>query len=394
MSLYLGDNLISGIATTVDKSERIGQLIQSILPQTDAGLHLLDGALIYGSGIYKDFVDYIAGLYDGGNYPSVFTTEDLWQSSNATYGVCGKFVYDSTNNTVRLPKITGILEGTTDVSALGNLVEAGLPMSWLSHTHTRGNMNITGATGGGGVMSYSTSTLNNGAISVIPDSNIVRVVGDTTSALYLNRHLEFDASKNWTGSTSTPNYSDSSHNNSTVQPQTIKCYYYIVIATSTKTDVQVDIEEIAVDLNGKADRDGSNMNSSVKNFDGQWIEKYVTFAGSVSFANNSTTRYDLSTYLPNDNYNYEIAVRASGSTGTTAGNQFEASFSSDLVTYVWSYPVCSAITRTASSQRTNGCTIIPVGTGRYINLYVSNGSGGLQYGYFTAAAYRRIGTNN
>ena len=31
-------------------------------------------------------------------------------------------------------------------------------------------------------------------------------------------------------------------------------YYYIVVATSTKTDIQVDIDDIATDLNGKCDK--------------------------------------------------------------------------------------------------------------------------------------------
>ena len=83
-------------------SRNIGEIVASTIPLTDAGLHLLDGSLINGNGIYSDFVDYIAGIYDPtANY---FCTEVEWQTSVATYGVCGKFVYDSVNNTVRLPK--------------------------------------------------------------------------------------------------------------------------------------------------------------------------------------------------------------------------------------------------------------------------------------------------
>jgi hypothetical protein len=49
---------------------------------------------------------------------------------------------------------------------------------------------------------------------------------------------------------------------STVQPQTIKTLLYIVIATSTKTDIQVDIDNIATDLNGKAGVDLSNLSTT------------------------------------------------------------------------------------------------------------------------------------
>ena len=113
------DGTISAICRNV------GEIFPALLPVTDAGAHLLDGSLILGGGIYQGFVDYIANIIS--IYPDISTTESAWQSSVSTYGSCGKFVYDSTNNTVRLPKVSDILQGTTDLSALGDLVEAGLP---------------------------------------------------------------------------------------------------------------------------------------------------------------------------------------------------------------------------------------------------------------------------
>ena len=189
-------------------------------------MHLLDGSLLSGSGSYGEFVEYIGGLYTSGDYTAIFETEANWQTSVTTYGVCGKFVYDSVNNTVRLPKVTGIIEGTVDVSALGDLVEAGLP-------------NITGhfkATG------CSTQDFSGAFKAYSKESTAV------TSSYGTYDGVEIDASE-----------SNSIYGNSpTVQPQTIKAFYYIVIATSTKTDIQVDIDEIATDLNGKADVDLSN----------------------------------------------------------------------------------------------------------------------------------------
>ena len=163
----------------------------------------------------------------------IFCTEEQWQTAVTNYGVCGRFVYDSTNNTVRLPKITGIIEGTTDLSALGDLVEAGLP-------------NITGWFNSGGVARGYTTT---GAFS----SSGTRYNGANGNDNY-SEAFNFDASR-----------SSSIYGNSdTVQPQTIKAFYYIVIATTTKTDIQVDIDEIATDLNGKADVDLSNTNDTAQ----------------------------------------------------------------------------------------------------------------------------------
>ena len=218
-------------AITGGSSRNIGEIVASTLPLTDAGLHLLDGALISGSGSYSEFVQYIANLYTNNPTANYFTDETTWQDAVTSYGVCGKFVYDSINNTVRLPKITGILEGTTDLTALGDLVEAGLPnitgnISQLAHFNTYG---------ADGVFKNSAWRIQEWGWAG----------GNGFPATRIN----FNAT----------NSSSIYGNSSTVQPQTIKAFYYIVIATSSKTDIQVDIDEIATDLNGKADTDLSNV---------------------------------------------------------------------------------------------------------------------------------------
>lgn len=232
MSLYLGDKLIAGAGTPTLDTRNVGQIIPSMLPLSDAGLHLLDGALINGSGSYAEFVTYISGLVS--SYPNLFITESDWQTSVVNYGVCGKFVYDSSNNTVRLPKITGIIEGTVDTNALGDLVEAGLP-------NITGRISINSAACGYGEGPLFETTeghrYNNGQGGKGGTSNI-----------------GFDASRS----------SSVFGNSDTVQPQTIKAYYYIVIANSTKTEIEVDIDQIATDLNGKADTDLANITNDGK----------------------------------------------------------------------------------------------------------------------------------
>ena len=235
MSLYLGNDLISGNKPINLGVRNIGEVFPALLPVTDAGAHLLDGSLILGGGIYQGFVDYIANIVS--IYPDVFTTESAWQTSVTTYGVCGKFVYNATNNTVRLPKVSGIIEGATDLTALGNLIEAGLP-------------NITGTIkfgyGSSGSDPYDASGAfygeNQGTrFGRSPDSNTawkdIKMDASRSSSLYKN-------------------------NFNKVQPQAIKVLYYIVIANSTKTEIQSDIDEIATDLNGKADTDLTNITNA------------------------------------------------------------------------------------------------------------------------------------
>lgn len=212
-------------------ARNIGEIVTSTIPLTDAGLHLLDGSLIQGDGIYSDFVDYIAGLVS--TYPDLFVTESDWQQSITNYGVCGKFVYDSVNNTVRLPKYSNKIytqDLTSTVPVKGNGMTLGL---------TNGTNNY-GFIGYGG-----------GAYGIISQYGEAVKTGTTTgSNMNGNIGLTTDSSKSGV-------IADLSNITTSLEG-----YYYIVVATSTKTNIQVDIDEIVTDLNGKADRDLLNLSDT------------------------------------------------------------------------------------------------------------------------------------
>lgn len=281
MSLKLGNTVISGVTTPIDGSIAIGQIISSIIPLTDAGLHLLDGALIPGGGVYNDFVQYIAGL--SGSYPQCFTDETTWQNTVSSKGACGKFVYDSTNNTVRLPKITGFIEGTVDSSALGDLVNAGLPN--ITHTHTRGSMNITGSFSQALGMIINKPITGTGAFSNGSYSQSSSRSGTNESYWQSVNTVNFNAANNWTGSTSDNSIVNSIYgNSSTVQPQSIKVFYYIVIATTTKTDIEVDIDEIVTDLNALTGQ-MSNLNTLVQQMSVVFNNLYPLYSVYLSIRN-------------------------------------------------------------------------------------------------------------
>ena len=245
----------------LNSGRNVGEYVWSSLPCTDAGLHLADGSLLtYGS--YKEFIDYIASIYNSSlNY---FCSEADWQASVTTYGSCGKFVYDSVNKTVRLPKVSDILTGITDVSALGDLVEAGLP-------------NITGAfaTAGNGCF-------GSGAFQYQYE-NVCDIAGQYAGHSHGTEY--FNAS--W----SNPIYG----NSNTVQPQTIKALLYIVIANTTKTAIEVDIDEIATDLNGKADTDLTNTTNKLAD---SFLTKLVPdYSSGISLTWNSDYTTPSSGYV-------------------------------------------------------------------------------------------------
>lgn len=231
----------------------IGEIIPSMIPLTDAGLHLLDGSLISGTGIYSSFVTYMVNL--SATVPNIFTTEVDWQNDVSQYGVCGKFVYDSVNNTIRLPKITGMIEGTIDSTKLGDLVEAGLP-------NLVGSFSIDNNHWIDGALFRSVNSRNSGA------------TGDDG----LEYHCSYDASR----------YNSIYGNSTTVQPQAIKVFYYIVIATSTKTEIEVDIDDVVSDLNGKADVDLTNVNNSGTSLGAGWAMPSSTYDDLTLGASGST----------------------------------------------------------------------------------------------------------
>ena len=236
----------------IKSSYYVGQTIFSLDPLNYASLRLLDGSLLQVGGVYDEFISkYIEPLFK--KHPNRFISESEWQQQVSTYGVCGKYVYTE-GVAVRLPKVTGIVEGTIDPSALGDLVEAGLP----AHTHTRGTMNITGTffigkagqTGNGygatGAFYYKGNANNAG--------NSAQTGGTTPE-------FAFDASRSWTGSTSNPNYTNNIKTTDTVQPQTIKGYYYIVVATGIDEEVNLKFDTLDVDY---ARSDLSNLTEQGK----------------------------------------------------------------------------------------------------------------------------------
>lgn len=227
-------------------SRNIGEVVVSTIPLTDAGLHLLDGALISGSGSYSAFVSYMADLYNSGDYSARFTTEANWQASVASNGLCSQFVYDSVNNTVRLPK-WGNIAYTKQYT-----------LTLASYVPVRGNGIALGITNGTDLLGLSNSSPN--GLSVYTG-----LYGKGVGATWSGTHPT--VANLGTGVTTDGTKSGLIAETSGVAGLTndpLSCYYYIVVATSTKTDIEVDIDEIATDLNGKADVDLTNLSDTGK----------------------------------------------------------------------------------------------------------------------------------
>ncbi len=300
-------------------------------------------------------------IINGSRINNYFTDEETWQQNVSKYGECAKFVYNPTNNTVRLPKIKGLIEYTTSSLDLGELTAAGLPniTGFIDEMCTYSSSSPTGAF-------YQTS------------SEVWRKSG-VDQTLY-EKDIHFDASR------SSSIYGKSS----TVQPQTVKYLVYIVVATTPKTSIQVDIDKIATDLNEKLDKDLSNIEvSNIRNFDGQWTYKNTL----INNSNVSAGKYDvdLSSYLPNDQNKYEVIVNIHANQHSSTTNSFVI-LSSSLIQEPGTTVSYAQIVVNSNCVIAGTQTIFPVGNNRILSYRL----GGQNFDsiYIRLYGYRRIGTNN
>lgn len=190
-----------------------------------------------GSGGYWSIAEIeLTATYLG--YPEFFCTEAQWQDAVTKTGICDKFVYDSVNNTVRIPRY-----GRQTV----------VNLSMPSVVPSKGNGKTLGLTNG--TVNCGLGTVSNGTGYLIPNTD---TYGKNIQATIYSSSESTGAF----GITTNGGNSGIVTDLSTLSAQKLNIYYYIVLATSAKTDIEVDIDQIATDLNGKADVDLSNTTPS------------------------------------------------------------------------------------------------------------------------------------
>lgn len=182
--------------------------------------------------------------------------ESAWQEKSAANN--GNVPFYSKGNgttTFRVPSISCWVKGASGIEEVSSYLQAGLPiLPDMSHTHTRGTMNITGQyavgsgndTGLGDDYSYSTASGAFTKVSIGSGKTL-----NATSGSYDRGAIGFDASKSWTGETSkfTPSaYNEIYGNSDTVQPKSV-VGMWLVKAYGTVTNVgSTDVANIAQGL--------------------------------------------------------------------------------------------------------------------------------------------------
>ena len=132
--------------------------------------------------------------------------------------------------------------------------------------------------------------------------------------------------------------------------------------------------------------------------DGQFVARTSAIQIATDLTPSSVQQINISSYLPSDNYKYDVYLSVSVFTKTSSGNSICCIIGSDLLSFTSSnsdigLKVAQARTRTSSNMTSAGTCIVPVGTGRKIYVFSpsswTNGTINIWIN-----GYRRIGTNS
>ena len=158
------------------------------------------------------------------------------------------------------------------------------------------------------------------------------------------------------------------------------------LSSSSENPVQNKVINTA--LTNKLDIDASNLSSTgQKVFDGQWVKSGSSLITGGTLPNSSNTRIevDLSSYLPNDNYSYEVTLNGIVYVGNTDARNTLSVYGKDTEI---SHYVCRA---SKAGDSGAGNTIVDVGSSRKVVVdYWSANNGTFD---LKMQGYRRIGTN-
>lgn len=215
MSIRINNKIIAGNGSeTKSTSYRyVGEIFQSAIPIDDIKVACLDGHKIYSDEGYGSFIQHL--ISQSVLYPQLVCTEEVWQEKVVQYGSWGQFVINTQENSVRLPKIAGFVQGLNTLEDLASLLEAGLPNIEGSWAGVYNSIGISGAVRGtfkdDGSMPKTQTVNESSALSALFDINASR-----SSVIY--------------------------GNSNTVQPQAIQYPYYIVLATGVVQEINIKDE--------------------------------------------------------------------------------------------------------------------------------------------------------
>ena len=147
----------------------------------------------------------------------------------------------------------------------------------------------------------------------------------------------------------------------------------------------------------------SNINANDKiypiggdNFDGEWIPSRYIILNGATLSGGSCAPYSLSSYLPDDGYDYEVIFEGVSQSTATSGKVAQLTLLSGSYTTGttgWRLGKCTA--RTSALVFCGGSAIIPIfASDKNISVYAQDSDSNNASSYVWATGYRRIGKND
>ena len=244
-------NVIGNSITGIINSFPIGTIFYCASTEPPDGAFLLNGQIIYNcSSLYPEFYNYI-----NTNSGIRKVTSVEYESEISSIGMCGGFVVDAENGSIRLPNITsGFIEGSNG-NNVGDVISAGLPnITGSSHVSFR---TINAATDPEGKGAGAIRCYNSG--KNVPDA------GNT----FYDSKISFDAS-----------LSNSIYGNSnTVQPKSVCYSICIQVFNSTINISAQNSAHLTTELQSKVGVNADNFTAAGKNKiidDIYKLDEYIT----------------------------------------------------------------------------------------------------------------------
>lgn len=180
------------------------------------------------------------------------------------------------------------------------------------------------------------------------------------------------------------NSSSTYQDNAKVQGDNVRMRYFVVVATGSVNESQMNWSGWASSLQGKSNTDLNNLSDNGKKvIDGQWISSPHLLSSATA---TGTYTIDLSSYLPNDNCTYEVILNIK--TYHTANCNVTV-YTNDFPPFEFSSKTYTTdIGQNARSQANT--FILPVSQKQVL---MKIGTANASENYLSMIAYRRVGTN-
>lgn len=133
------------------------------------------------------------------------------------------------------------------------------------------------------------------------------------------------------------------------------------------------------------------------NFDGNTVNSTYTILNDVTLSGNSINTYDLSSYLPDNDYDYLVTFSGRCNSGASSGNvcQLNLFSGTDSSSSVDGYRLGRTVARTSARQTTGGMArIVIFASDQNITVKTSDTTTNNAYCYLYAVSYRRVGKND